>query len=256
VTALRVPRSSPVRQVRTHRRSAVSRASLRACFRASLRACFRASLRACFRASLRPSLLAAFALGIAACAGDGDEQIETSENPPNEGTVVLFQPSARGSRTGRRLQASTIRITTKEDTKSARDEPTRMDDNPEKGDVVVRGGRIVGEGSGRDPTGKGTAREIMRQFQSSAFIVSQETFATLWTEFEKAGVFALPRFRGGIPPQDKPSLAITARGRTWIFIRPTEADSRDLPKDEAKLKKMGESWSRAKALVMAVLIGG
>jgi hypothetical protein len=230
VTARGSSRSSAVRPVGTDRRPAICRGPLEASFR------------------LPPSALlcATFALGLASCAGDGEERVETSSNAADQGTIILYQPTARGSRTGRRLQASTIRITTESEAKSGRDEPTRMDDNTENPDVVVREGRIVGEG----PTGKGTAQEIMRQFQASATVVSRETFAALWTEFEKAGVFALPRFKGGIPPKDQPTLTITSGGRTWTFLRPTD------DKDPAKFKKMWEAWSRAKALVTATVVGG
>ena len=106
----------------------------------------------------------------------------------------------------------------------------------------VDAGTIEGDAPEKRPTEKDVSREILKRArQRSANVVSPERFSFLWSQLEEAKVFKLPRHRGGIPPEDKPSISLTTQGRTWILVPP--------PSDSEDFKALYESWKQAKLLI-------
>jgi hypothetical protein len=179
------------------------------------------------------------AVALTACGGSPQKANPNAApfiEPPTEGTIVLYQ--APETRQGRRLPADWVRITTEAAGAVAKDDPTR-----------VTGGEIDDEAQGRRPTDKGTAREIMRQSLGRPFVVSPERFAGLCANLEEVGMFLLPRFRGGIPPQDKPYISFTTGGQTWVYLRPTDA-VKDVPADPVKRQKVLSAWGPSKLLIL------
>jgi len=169
-----------------------------------------------------------------------------------EGTIVLYQ--APEKRQARRVQADWVRITTEGEKAVAKDDPTRVTG----GEIdAEEGRRPTDKGTARDrrPTDKGTTREILRRSLGRPFMVSPERFAGLCANLEEAGLFLLPRFRGGIPPQDKPYISFTTGGQTWVYLRPTDA-ARDVPTDPVKRQKVLNAWGQSKLLILICTQGG
>jgi hypothetical protein len=93
-------------------------------------------------------------------------------------------------------------------------------------------------------------RKIFEEARTNAArVVSSRDFQDLWETLDAFGVFKLPRYRGGIPPEDKPSLRLSAEGKTWIFLRPTDAPSQ-LPREEEEKKEIQEAWFKATTLLV------
>jgi hypothetical protein len=132
---------------------------------------------------------------------------------------------------GKRLPPAILQITTVQGGQSAQDMPMRVD-----------AGTIEGEAPEKRPTEKDVSREILKRArQRSANVVSSERFSLMWEELEKRGIFKLPRHRGGIPPEDKASISMTTKGRTWILVAP--------PTDSENFKPLYEAWKESKLLI-------
>jgi len=81
--------------------------------------------------------------------------------------------------------------------------------------------------------------------------VSPEGFASLWGALESAGLFKLPRARGGIPPAGKPNIQITAEGETRVFLRPVDVTAEQLPRDAAEIRELQLAWGRVKLVLVS-----
>ncbi len=117
--------------------------------------------------------------------------------------------------------------------------------------INVDAGRIEGDTTKGRPTGKYELREIFKFQSRTATVVSPQRFAGLWRGLVEAGVFKLPRYRGGIPPENKPSIRMSAEGKTWIFLRPTDSPQTSLPRDQREILEIRQAWANAKILIIS-----
>jgi hypothetical protein len=133
---------------------------------------------------------------------------------------------------GKRAAPTFLQITTLGADQAAKETPMR-----------VEAGTIESDAPEQRPTEKDVSREILKRAgQRSGNVVGPERFTWLWVELEKTGLFKLPRHRGGIPPEDKPSISMTTRGRTWILVQP--------PRDSEDFGPLYESWKQAKLIIL------
>lgn len=158
---------------------------------------------------------------------------------PTEGTIAFYDPrSGRSSKIGRSRMPALIIITTQKITGTSEDQHIKVDV-----------GTIQGtDGKGR-PTAKGDLRNIF-QHSPRPRVVSQARFAELWSALEGVNVLKLPRHGGGIPPEDRPSIRMSAEGKTWIFLRPTDVPPGSLPKSREELEVMRNAWINGKILIV------
>jgi hypothetical protein len=181
------------------------------------------------------------ACGSQPAAERGEPQDLQTRKTPEEGTVIFRDPRERLARGGRR-RPTLITVTTEAQKGKRPDEPSTS-----AGTVT----RDSGESQS-----KADLRRLLEGGGSSV-VVTQERFRTLWRALEEAGVFKLPRYRGGIPPEDQPYLSVSAEGRTWIFLHPARAQERDLPRgaeEQARVKRAwNNSWASATILMVEVL---
>jgi hypothetical protein len=157
---------------------------------------------------------------------------------PSKGTIVFYDPKPRGTvNRGLRPRPVTITITTEGDHNRRADEASR-----------TTAGTIPREGAEKKPT----KSEVLRKFEAlsaSAYVTSPAKFKDLWEALADVGVFKLPRYRGGIPPEDKASIRLTAEGRTWILMRPSDAPE-SLSADPEERAQVQGAWGRAKILIV------
>jgi hypothetical protein len=172
--------------------------------------------------------------------GPTDPKLKLLPKTPSEGEIIFNDPTTRmGKNSGKKLKPTLIRITTRSSKGAVRDEPVRI----QKGKA------------GDETTSDLTKRMFQQDRQQPATQVSAERFAELWAQLETIGIARLPRQRGGIPPEDKPSIIMNAGGRTCIFLRPSEPDvpAKQLPSDPQKLKVLLQTWGQAKMLIQMLL---
>ena len=148
------------------------------------------------------------------------------------------KPSGGSFRSKLKPQPITITITTQTAKGAAPDEAVR-----------TQAGSIPEDGPLRKPAPSDEAHRIFERARaSSAFVTSPGRFRELWAALDECGVFNLPRWRSGIPPVDKPSIRMTAEGRTWIFLRP-DVGGEDLQRRE-DIQKAQLAWRMAKIQIV------
>jgi len=193
------------------------------------------------------SLLAALAL--VSCSEEPAPRSSPDESPfagspPSEGTIAFHEPRARvaGARKTRVQPTTiTITITTQARRGHAADDP-----------VGTGAGGIAREGAAERPTEPDVRRKIAEEARlRSAYVTSPARFRELWAALEQVGVFKLPRARGGAPPEDQPSILMTAGGRTWVFLRPDLAPEEVLSKKAEEIREIQAIWGQAKILIVS-----
>jgi len=198
-------------------------------------------------AAILPAVLSAQALllFLPSCGEPTHSRLDSQASPlrgqaPVEGTIVFYDPKPLGgARRGTKPAPVLITITTRPQRGKIADEP---------GGIVK--GRLEGKAPNREKTERQVREEIFQRAKaSSAHMLSPAKFQELWRSLEDCGLFKLPRHRGGIPPEDKPSIRMSAEGRTWILLRPTDAPAQDLPGMD-ELASIKDVWGRAKLLIV------
>lgn len=155
---------------------------------------------------------------------------------PTEGTIVLHQvpPKTPNFNTKQRMRPTTLRIITPA-LKAKQQEAREAAQDPDKAPKTPEEAR---------------RRTIQGARDNSAVILGPDRFATLWTQLETTGIFKLPQFRGGIPPEDLTSITLSAEGRTWIFLRPTDAAEGRTQKSNEEILELSSAWANSKLIIM------
>ncbi len=161
---------------------------------------------------------------------------------PRSGTIAFHDPKpTRGSfNRGQRPQPTIIRFTTDAIKGRRTDEPTG-----------TAAGTIDEEGKKGQKTESDVRKRILSQTEASSnHVVSPEGFASLWEALGSAGLFKLPRARGGIPPPGKPSIHLSAEGQTWVYLRPVDVTVDQLPRDGEAIRELQLAWGRVKLVLV------
>lgn len=173
---------------------------------------------------------------IALCAGCGSAQ-------PREG-LMLFHDPAPKTRSGQILPAQTFIFTSDRDGKTS--------------SLQVSSG-VRGKSTKASPRGKLASRAAWKQRALSKFklsnavpikSLSQDSFADMVGQLDKAGLFLLPSLPGSSPPRNRAFVLVSYKdGKSTVYPKPNRATiDRKFPPEQART--LYRAWFNAKIVMV------